>query len=184
MISEALTFVLKHEIGPFFDPEDPDVINGLHETKDQKRKIGFTEDPTDPGGTTSYGIAQNSHSGIDVTKLTLKNAIEIYRQEYWDKAYCDELPDNIDAIVFDCAVNCGVKTSIKLLQRALGAADDGIFGDQTREALALASPSLAKDLIEERRQYYHSIVYRKPAQGRFLAGWMSRCDDLENQYGS
>lgn len=70
---------------------------------------GYTNDPNDPGGETKYGISKRSYPELDISKLTLKQAKEIYYQNYWLKAGCDGLPFPFNICVFNCAVNCGVK---------------------------------------------------------------------------
>jgi lysozyme family protein len=46
---------------------------------------GLSQDPDDPGGTTKYGISARAHPEVDVRNLTLEDAKEIYRKEYWER---------------------------------------------------------------------------------------------------
>jgi lysozyme family protein len=43
----------------------------------------------------------------------------------------DDLPSGLNHLVFDSAVNQGVSNAIKLLQKSLGVAQDGICGKDT-----------------------------------------------------
>jgi len=76
---------------------------------------GYSNDPNDPGGETKYGISKRSYPELDISKLTLKQAKEIYYQNYWLKTSCDELPFPFNIVVFDTAVNMGRRRAIELL---------------------------------------------------------------------
>jgi len=76
---------------------------------------GYSNDPNDPGGETKYGISKRSYPELDISKLTLKQAKEIYYQNYWLKTSCDELPFPFNIVVFDTAVNMGRRKAIELL---------------------------------------------------------------------
>ena len=76
---------------------------------------GYSNDPNDPGGETKYGISKRSYPELDISKLTLKQAKEIYYQNYWLKAGCDGLPYPFDIIVFDTSVNMGKRRALEFL---------------------------------------------------------------------
>ncbi len=107
---------------------------------------GYVNDPNDPGGETNHGVtaatlARAIADGLipeDVTpqSLTPDQAKTIYLAYYWRAARCHELPWPLSLYVFDAAVNQGAGTAIKLLQKAAGVAQDGIFGKQTARAIA------------------------------------------------
>lgn len=80
---------------------------------------------------TKYGICAMSYPKLDICNLTLDQAKEIYKRDYWDKCKCDYLPNALSLAVFDYAVNSGVKQAIKDLQRSLNVTVDGIIGNQT-----------------------------------------------------
>jgi len=61
----------------------------------------YSNDPQDPGGETKYGISKRSYPELDISKLTLKQAKEIYYQNYWLKCGCDSLPYPFNIVVFD-----------------------------------------------------------------------------------
>ena len=75
----------------------------------------YSNDPNDPGGETKYGISKRSYPELDISKLTLKQAKEIYYKNYWLKTGCDELPYPFNIIVFDTAVNMGRRRATELL---------------------------------------------------------------------
>lgn len=103
-----------------------------------KRVIGFEGDyvnhPSDPGGETKFGISKRAYPDLNIRDLTLEDAKTIYKRDYWDKLRLDELPDNIRYPLFDTAVNSGIGTAVKLLQRACFVMDDGALGPKTIQA--------------------------------------------------
>ena len=80
---------------------------------------------------TKYGISAMAYPHLDIRNLTLQDAKDIYRRDYWNKCRCDDLPTAIDYLVFDAAVNHGNSRSAKFLQTAVGASADGIIGEKT-----------------------------------------------------
>lgn len=96
---------------------------------------GYVNDPRDPGGETKFGISKRAYPQVDIKALTLDAAKSIYKRDYWDRAQCDKLPPALAYMLFDTAVNSGIGQAIRLLQRALGLADDGALGPLTMAAV-------------------------------------------------
>lgn len=143
----------------------------------------FENDPDDPGGATKYGIDQRSHPRENIRQLTKARAAEIYRAEYWGRVRADEMPPAVGEVVANIAVNCGIGRAAKWLQRAVGASEDGIIGDDTiRRTNAMSdAKTLARALIARTQQHY-----RDSAKGRlakFLTGWTNRNNDLARFIG-
>lgn len=164
-IEKALAFTLEWEIGPWFDPEDPETVAGLCETKEQKRKTGYVNHPEDPGGETKFGIAANYNPGVDIKKLTLADAVAIYKTKHWDARNLTQKSLPMAVALFDSYVLHSPRT-------VQGWRDDA---------------SDARSLLRLRRDFYYS----KP-RGTFTAGWINRVNDLmkyvdilsEEQYGT
>ena len=76
---------------------------------------GYSNDPRDPGGETNFGISKRSYPNEDIKNMTLDRAKEIYYQNYWLKAGCDDLPYPFNIVVFDTAVNMGRSRAIKFI---------------------------------------------------------------------
>lgn len=98
----------------------------------------------DPGGETMYGITKrvarmNGYLG-PMIDLPLPKAKAIAKIEYWDVVRADLLPSAVRFDVFDGAYNSGPVQSIKWLQRAVYAVDDGKFGPKTMMAVVTYSP--------------------------------------------
>jgi lysozyme family protein len=84
---------------------------------------------------TKYGISAMSYPHVDIKSLTLEQAKEIYRRDYWDRAGADEYDGAIGYQVFGAAVNHGIENAVRLLQRAARVADDGYIGPLTLAAV-------------------------------------------------
>ena len=149
---------------------------------------GFSNDPNDPGGATNFGITQKTLSAWledrgqsaaaidDVKKLTRDTACEIYRTNYWNKLRCEDLPPGVDLVTFDFGVNAGPGRSAKLLQKAVGAADDGSVGDATIAAARAKSPQeVVRKMSELRLDYYRSLS----GFATYGHGWSNRTTDVE-----
>ena len=96
---------------------------------------GYSNDPRDSGGETKWGISKQAYPTVDVYNLTLQEAKELYRSDFWMKVHGDQIPYPLNVFVFDSAVNQGVVPAIKMLQKAIGVAQDGILGRDTLGAL-------------------------------------------------
>lgn len=132
---------------------------------------GYVNDPRDPGGETKFGISKRSYPGEDIAGLTADRAKEIYRRDFWGPAGCDAWPDLVKFEVFDVAVNAGVVTAIKMLQRSVNATPDGVIGPQTTLKVQSARPDwLLRRLVAQRLRFYTGLK----TFATFGAGWVNR----------
>lgn len=149
---------------------------------------GYSNNPADHGGATQYGVTQgtydhyrvsNGYPQQPVSNISFSEASAIYLADYWQPTGCDQLPVPVDLCVFDTAVNCGPSRAIKMLQAAVGVAQDGIIGPATVSATGgMASIAVATQYCDEREQYYRDLVAQQPSQGQFLNGWLNRVNAL------
>ncbi len=107
---------------------------------------GYSDDPRDPGNWTGgqvgrgelkgtkFGIASNSYGHLDIKNLTLEQARQIYKRDFWD--ILGDAHPAIKFQLFDAAVNHGRGNAIRFLQRAVKVADDGMWGSISQKALA------------------------------------------------
>jgi lysozyme family protein len=171
----AFNHAMLEEVGPHWNPEDPDVIQGLMNTPQQKRKVGYVNHPQDPGGETKYGVAQKANPEILVRYLDLEGAMRIYYEKYWLKGRCDDMPFPLSAMHFDGCINHGVGRANKIIQEAVGVEDDGVIGNQTLSAINAADQqNIISSISSIRTEFYHEIVERKQSQQVFLNGWLGR----------
>src|SRR5690625_2843852 len=75
---------------------------------------------------TKYGISAMSYPHLDITSLTVDDAISIYRRDYWDAINGDDLPPALAVVAFDAAVNSGVGAAKRLLEQSNGSLLDFI----------------------------------------------------------
>ncbi len=135
-----------------------------------EREGGYVNDPNDPGGETKFGISKRAYPDLDIPNLTRAEATAIYRRRYWDACRCSELPNGLDLLTFDAAVNQGTNAAIKMLQRALNVKDDGVIGPVTMAA-ALAS---GKDMTAEYGAQRMLAYGLNPNFSRYGLGWSRR----------
>jgi lysozyme family protein len=142
---------------------------------------GYVCDKDDAGGETKYGISKASYPNEDICSLTLDRAKEIYKRDFWDRCKCDQLPDCLSIAVFDFAVNSGVKTATKKLQKALGVKQDGVIGNETIGAANRLNPRQVLDnYINYRLEYIAEIIRKKPKQKKFERGWSNRINRVKH----
>ncbi len=128
----------------------------------------ITQDPDDPGGLTRWGISQRSYPDLDIRNLTREQAVEIYHRDYWVRLRCDELPDGLALVLFDCAVNQGVEVAARLLQRAADVVQDGHIGPVTLRAVRRPD-ALARFTAARAIRYFGTRNFDK-----FGFGWVTR----------
>ena len=102
---------------------------------------GYVNNPNDPGGETKWGISKRAYPNLDIAALTRDDAISIYRRDFWEPIDGDALPPGVGFQMLDFAVNSGIPTAIRALQRSVGVADDGHFGPVSVAALKGADPA-------------------------------------------
>lgn len=84
---------------------------------------------------TKYGVSAASYPGEDIKNLTIDRAKWIYKRDFWGPAGCDVAPAAVRFDLFDTAVHAGKGAALRMLQRAVGAKDDGVLGPRTLMAI-------------------------------------------------
>ena len=149
----------------------------------------FSRDRRDPGNWTGgrvgrgifrgtkYGISAKQYPRLDIFNLTLEGARRIYRSDYWDRVHGDELPPGVAYVAFDAEVNTG--RGVKWLQDASGTVADGIWGPNTRRAVARASRDperLMRDINAHRLDHYMQLDRLNDINGY---GWARRVIEVD-----
>lgn len=135
--------------------------------------VTISDNPNDLGGVTNSGIAQSSHPGINVTKLSSQQIRMIYYQQYY-KPF-ENLPGPMAFFCFQFGVNVGPGLAAKILQECLGVTADGIIGPITEKAAKEQfSPEFMAKLGDTVVRHYFDFVMEDQSQREFLQGWMRR----------
>lgn len=132
---------------------------------------GYVNDPRDPGGETNWGISKRSYPFVDIRNLSRMQAKAIYLRDFWQRGQMDQYDGAIAYQVFDIAVNSGIETAIRLLQRAAGVADDGHIGPVTVAAIRSKSVTDMLMLIVAERLDFWRKLSTWPVYGK---GWAGR----------
>ncbi|MCH7388209.1 secretion activator protein [Acinetobacter modestus] len=130
----------------------------------------FTDDPKDRGNWTTgiigkgickgtkFGISAMTYPDLDIKNITLDQAKAIYKRDWWDKLNADSLDAAIVFQVWDFAINAGMGTAKRKLQKSVGMAEDGIIGPVTLKAILKADLNdLLMKFNAERLNYYTSL---------------------------
>ena len=97
---------------------------------------------TDKGGETAWGLSKRTYPSLDMKGLTMNQAGEIYKRDFWDKLGCDSfVSEKLAFQVFDAAVHHGIFQSVKFLQRSVNVSSDGILGPDTMKAIKMYDES-------------------------------------------
>ena len=143
---------------------------------------GFVNHPLDPGGMTNLGVTKkvweewvdHSVDEKDMRALTPEDVAPLYKH-IWDRIKGDALPDGVDYVVFDAAVNSGPGRAAKWLQSTVGAWIDGSIGPSTLKAVAAFAPD---DLIHAYQAKRLEFLQNLPTWGTFGKGWSRRVADV------
>lgn len=170
------------------------------------REGGYVNDPDDPGGATKFGVTIHTMRRLgldldgdgkitpsDVKRLTRAQARDIFLKHYFYKPRINELPEPLQATVFDMYVNAG-GNAVRILQRLLSKmgyelSQDGALGPQTlgiaRTAMKFAPDHLVDAYGIERRNYYYRLADRRPASRKYArrkdggkGGWIKRAEEF------
>lgn len=132
---------------------------------------GYSNDPEDPGGETRWGISKRSYPQLNIADLTVEEAAIIYRSDYLRPLAAQNIHASVVFQLLDFAVNSGIQTAIRTLQREVGVADDGIIGPITQAAVDdVPEWDLIMLLLAGRIDY----LTRLSTWPRFGRGWARR----------
>lgn len=169
-----------------------------------KREGGYVNDPTDRGGETMYGITKTIARDFGYTgamiDLPYHTAFLIYEQRYWTPLKLSnvcKLSETLTVQLFDFAVNSGVLSTGKALQKALNVLNkcqtlyadlevDGITGSRTITALNCYAAARKNDGLNilvgavrgQRISFCIDIAANDESQEKFTYGWLHRVVNL------
>lgn len=171
-----------------------------------RREGGYVDDPQDPGGATNHGVTIGTMQKLgidldgdgdvdksDVRLLDIRRAGEIFKEHYYQRPNIWQLPEKLQASVFDMYVNSG-GNAVKILQRLLQdfgnpTAVDGVIGPNTARAAMAAFTAAPDHLVNAygiaRRNYYYDLAEGRPSLRKFArrrdggkGGWIVRAEEF------
>ncbi len=141
---------------------------------------GYTNDPSDSGGETKWGISKRAHPQLNIKTLTFNDALKIYNLQYWSRHYDAILSDRIAFKLFDMGILTGVGTTTRLLQKAVKDCGflirvDGCVGPITVAAINTCDENLLYfKFISRLEAHFKSLAFWKPKNKKYLRGWLTR----------
>jgi lysozyme family protein len=170
------------------------------------REGGYVNDPDDPGGATKHGVTIGTLRDLgldktgdgridtdDVRALTRRDARDIFLRHYYFKPRINDLPEVLQASVFDMQVNSGAN-AIRILQELLtdmgfACTVDGVLGPQTLSQAARAAAAAPDHIADAygiaRRDYYYRLADRRPSSRKYArrrdggkGGWIRRAEEF------
>lgn len=122
---------------------------------------GFSVDPRDRGNWTGgsvgvgvlkgtkFGIAASAHPHVDIANLTIEEAVNLRRTEYWNPIGGQTLHPSMAFVVAEAAYGSGQKRAIQTLQRVLEISDDGVLGPATLDKAGRVATAGIGDFVLE-----------------------------------
>lgn len=148
---------------------------------------GYADVPGDSGGPTNKGITLATYQSVygkdkaagDLKKLTDQQWEYIFRHLYWDRWKADNVRDIGVAYILVDWLWCSGAYGIKIPQRVLGLDIDGVVGPKTLASINTKDGGRMFELLKhERRAYLERICVTRPANRKFLKGWLRRLDSI------
>jgi lysozyme family protein len=159
-----------------------------------EREGGATEtnDPSDSGGRTKYGISERAHPEAWADgDVTYWEARSIYERIYILAEHFDELAVLLKHQVVDHGVMSGPDNAARMLQQILGVPVDGQIGRKTLEAIQnypggkLFGVDVPGHVLlnlafrDARILHYATLAKRRPKDLKYLLGWVKRAQEFK-----
>lgn len=130
----------------------------------------------DKGGFSKYGISSRAYPHLNIETLTIEQAEEVYKKDYWNVLKGDRIYSQMVAnYLMDIAVNMGVVRAIKMIQEVIGVKKDGIVGIITIGAINVHDENvIISELALKRIRKYRNICIKDKTQKVFFFGWIDR----------
>lgn len=129
----------------------------------------------------------DKYKPIKYNTIINDNTLKQYVRDYYYSTYYTPLKcDSFDSLMiaghlFCHGVNAGIKTSAKLLQKAINKvyginlSVDGVVGTNTlKYSNGSKKTEVETEFINQRNQYYKNLAAKNSSQKKFLNGWLKR----------
>jgi hypothetical protein len=133
-------------------------------------------------GVNSYFHADDYYAILNLPQSERGSAVKaFYQKEFWNTWYDQTISVEVAKRVYDCAVNNGPGTAVRLVQQAavnigaIGLTVDGAWGPRTVDALNRCNADmLAAAFRSVRDARYVDIAARQGTDSKVLAVWRAR----------
>lgn len=178
----------------------------------QQWEGGFSDNKSDRGGQTKYGVTLATYTALAPTvlheenptaekhkNLSPENAAKIILH-YWKKVSGDRITDQAIANALadwyfhsgfwavhnlHKVLNKHYGTNLPVSKKEGGKWKPVTFSDKSLTATNSANPAtLFNHLAQERENFLRHIAAKDATQEKFLAGWLNRLNDLVKKKGS
>lgn len=174
-----------------------------------KHEGGYSNRASDLGGETFRGISRRwwgGWEGWDIidgyedggrkivgvnSSVELEHmAVRFYKENYWDRARCEQMPRAVAGVIFDYAVNSDVPDAVLSMQEGLNRlnrnetvykdiVEDGRIGRKTFTALSACVADgrervLCVDILMRRVMKFNEVIDEHPEQEINYLGWIRR----------
>ena len=153
---------------------------------------GYVNDPDDLGGETNKGVTFKTYKlykkkrGLpepslgDLMRLSDEEFEDILKTMYWNACKADFIESqSVANAIVDWAWHSGTATAVKEIQKVLNVTADGVIGNVTLAAINSRSPLPLFGAIQQARiAYLERICNARPANQKFMKGWLRRVHDL------
>jgi murein DD-endopeptidase MepM/ murein hydrolase activator NlpD len=177
--TDGFNFVMKYEVGPFFNQNDPVTIQGLCDTYANRKKCGYVEYSDRLGGITKFGIAHKYNPSVNMKTLNLEDATKLTMSKYWFPNKCDKFPYPMCVIHFDSVFALGPGNCSAFLKAGFGTTK----ASEAAEKASAMSPTelkLAASRYLNARQIAYAERAAKNEDARSqLNGWTNRTNALK-----
>jgi len=170
----------------------------------QAAEGGYQKYPNDSGNYNSRGELVGTNYGVsaklyekylgyppteqDMRNITKQEALNIFKQYYWDKLLADQINSQAVAETFvDMAINAGDRRAVKIMQRVLNdyfnknLQIDGIMGPKTLGAINSVDEAQLFELYNQARENYYRSLSSFADWGR---SWLRRIRILKNKFSN
>lgn len=139
-----------------------------------KKEGGYVNHAKDPGGETKYGIAKKFYPHLDIKNLTVEQASEIYRKDYWNAIQADLMPSYLRLMAFDCAVNQGVWFCLSIVRALAGGRSGDPLGPLYNKISKSNKDDIEEQFVKRRLERYLTNKNFKT----FGKGWTNRLFEI------
>lgn len=159
---------------------------------EKAKQKGYANDPDDLGGPTMCGVTLATYTEYcrrrgyprpttkQLKEIKYADWLQILKTMFWDTWKADMINNESVALMLVDFVWGSGKYGITVPQQILGVKADGIVGPKTLAAVNGGNQKAIFDALKSgRKAYYERICNTRPANRKYLKGWLNRLNDIK-----